>query len=747
LNEYLNNLNKSQLKSVVDSNGPSIVIAGAGAGKTRVLTYKIVHLISKGVNPFNILGLTFTNKAAREMKNRIEKIVGSDAKNIWMGTFHSIFAKILRYESELIGYSSNFSIYDTDDSKSLLRRIIKNLNLDIDIYKVNQVQSRISSLKNNLITVNAYNNNFDLKKQDLISKREKIGLIYETYNKECFKADAMDFDDLLLKTNELLHNYPKILHKYQMKFQHILVDEYQDTNHAQYLIIKSLASLNENLFVVGDDAQSIYSFRGANIDNILNFQKDYPDASIFKLEQNYRSTKNIVNAANSIIKNNKNQYFKNVWTDNESGEKIFIKENFNDNEEAINVANSINSIKVQEFSPNLDFAILYRTNAQSRSIEEALNKLNLKYKIFGGLSFYSRKEIKDLMAYFKIVVNQNDEEALRRIINYPKRGIGLTTLNKLSIHANKNQKTIWNIIENIEHEKINLNSNTLNKLINFSDQIKSFKLLSQTKDALETAIIISKESGVLNELKKDMTPEGINRYENIQELINGIRNFVEENKDDLNDNSKVNINSYIEEIALITDVDNFDDEENDFISLMTIHQSKGLEFENIFIVGLEENLFPSQMSMASTSDLEEERRLFYVALTRAKKRISISYALNRFRFGNIIYSEPSRFLKELDEQFIEYKIRSVSNNNFNSVVKLKKKFEKNKLKKIVLEKINYNFRGQQFEIGMKIKHPKFGIGVIYNLDGQGVNKKISVKFREFGEKTLLEQYSNLEIIN
>ncbi len=747
MNEYLNNLNKSQLKSVVDSNGPSIVIAGAGAGKTRVLTYKIVHLISKGVNPFNILGLTFTNKAAREMKNRIEKIVGSDAKNIWMGTFHSIFAKILRYESELIGYSSNFSIYDTDDSKSLLRRIIKNLNLDIDIYKVNQVQSRISSLKNNLITVNAYNNNFDLKKQDLISKREKIGLIYETYNKECFKADAMDFDDLLLKTNELLHNYPKILHKYQMKFQHILVDEYQDTNHAQYLIIKSLASLNENLFVVGDDAQSIYSFRGANIDNILNFQKDYPDASIFKLEQNYRSTKNIVNAANSIIKNNKNQYFKNVWTDNESGEKIFIKENFNDNEEAINVANSINSIKVQEFSPNLDFAILYRTNAQSRSIEEALNKLNLKYKIFGGLSFYSRKEIKDLMAYFKIVVNQNDEEALRRIINYPKRGIGLTTLNKLSIHANKNQKTIWNIIENIEHEKINLNSNTLNKLINFSDQIKSFKLLSQTKDALETAIIISKESGVLNELKKDMTPEGINRYENIQELINGIRNFVEENKDDLNDNSKVNINSYIEEIALITDVDNFDDEENDFISLMTIHQSKGLEFENIFIVGLEENLFPSQMSMASTSDLEEERRLFYVALTRAKKRISISYALNRFRFGNIIYSEPSRFLKELDEQFIEYKIRSVSNNNFNSVVKLKKKFEKNKLKKIVLEKINYNFRGQQFEIGMKIKHPKFGIGVIYNLDGQGVNKKISVKFREFGEKTLLEQYSNLEIIN
>ena len=747
MNEYLNNLNKSQLKSVVDSNGPSIVIAGAGAGKTRVLTYKIVHLISKGVNPFNILGLTFTNKAAREMKNRIEKIVGSDAKNIWMGTFHSIFAKILRYESELIGYSSNFSIYDTDDSKSLLRRIIKNLNLDIDIYKVNQVQSRISSLKNNLITVNAYNNNFDLKKQDLISKREKIGLIYETYNKECFKADAMDFDDLLLKTNELLHNYPKILHKYQMKFQHILVDEYQDTNHAQYLIIKSLASLNENLFVVGDDAQSIYSFRGANIDNILNFQKDYPDASIFKLEQNYRSTKNIVNAANSIIKNNKNQYFKNVWTDNESGEKIFIKENFNDNEEAINVANSINSIKVQEFSPNLDFAILYRTNAQSRSIEEALNKLNLKYKIFGGLSFYSRKEIKDLMAYFKIVVNQNDEEALRRIINYPKRGIGLTTLNKLSIHANKNQKTIWNIIENIENEKINLNSNTLNKLINFSDQIKSFKLLSQTKDALETAIIISKESGVLNELKKDMTPEGINRYENIQELINGIRNFVEENKDDLNDNSKVNINSYIEEIALITDVDNFDDEENDFISLMTIHQSKGLEFENIFIVGLEENLFPSQMSMASTSDLEEERRLFYVALTRAKKRISISYALNRFRFGNIIYSEPSRFLKELDEQFIEYKIRSVSNNNFNSVVKLKKKFEKNKLKKIVLEKINYNFRGQQFEIGMKIKHPKFGIGVIYNLDGQGVNKKISVKFREFGEKTLLEQYSNLEIIN
>ncbi len=747
MNEYLNNLNKSQLKSVVDSNGPSIVIAGAGAGKTRVLTYKIVHLISKGVNPFNILGLTFTNKAAREMKNRIEKIVGPNAKNIWMGTFHSIFAKILRYESELMGYSSNFSIYDTDDSKSLLRRIIKNLNLDIDLYKVNQVQSRISSLKNNLITVNAYNNNFDLKKQDLISKREKIGLIYETYNKECFKADAMDFDDLLLKTNELLHNYPKILHKYQMKFQHILVDEYQDTNHAQYLIIKSLASLNENLFVVGDDAQSIYSFRGANIDNILNFQKDYPDASIFKLEQNYRSTKNIVNAANSIIKNNKNQYFKNVWTDNESGEKIFVKENFNDNEEAFNVANSINSIKVQEFSPNLDFAILYRTNAQSRSIEEALNKLNLKYKIFGGLSFYSRKEIKDLMAYFKIVVNQNDEEALRRIINYPKRGIGLTTLNKLSIQANKSQKTIWNIIENIEHEKINLNSSTLNKLINFSDQIKSFKLISQTKDALETAIIISKESGVLNELKKDMTPEGINRYENIQELINGIRNFVIENKEDLNDNSKVDINSYIEEIALITDLDDFDDEENDFISLMTIHQSKGLEFENIFIVGLEENLFPSQMSMASTLDLEEERRLFYVALTRAKKRISISYALNRFRFGNMIHSEPSRFLKELDEQFIEYNSRSVSNNNFNSVIKLKKKFEKNKLKKIVLEKINYNFQGQQFEIGMKVKHPKFGIGVIFNLDGQGINKKISVKFKEFGEKTLLEQYSKLEIIN
>ena len=773
MSNYLSHLNPSQLKAVEQTTGPVMVIAGAGSGKTRVLTYRIVHLLKQGVDPFNILSLTFTNKAAKEMKERIEKIVGLEAKNIWMGTFHSVFAKILRYEADKLGYPSNFTIYDSDDSKALLRRIIKEMNLDTDIYKVNIVQSRISSFKNNLITVKAYNNNAELKTQDDSAHRPQMGALYEKYVKECFKSGAMDFDDLLLKTNELLFRHPDVLHKYQHRFHYVLVDEYQDTNHSQYLIVKALASLNENICVVGDDAQSIYSFRGANIRNILNFKKDYSDAKVIKLEQNYRSTQNIVNAANSVISNNKDQLDKKVWTSNDLGEKIKVNRAMTDSDEAAIVASNIQETKQCEQAFNENFAILYRTNAQSRSMEEALRKRGIPYRIYGGLSFYQRKEIKDMMAYFRMASNSRDEEALRRIINYPKRGIGNSSIDRMTLAASEQEKTLWGIVENIKFENTGLNAGSTTKVDNFAVLIKSFQAMVKEKDAFEVATYIAKQSGILREMQVDKTPEGISRYENLQELLNGIKDFVTQENEKPEEERNTSLAYYLEDIALLTDADKDDEDNGDHVSLMTIHQSKGLEYPYVYVVGLEENLFPSQMSMSSRSDLEEERRLFYVALTRAEKRATLSFALTRYRWGNSIDCEPSRFIEEINDKYLDTNFinvkpvrRSAGNmgggtnyktkvpSRFNKSVKKKEApkqentptFVPRNLKKINPNIQSRNYTEQTYSTGMKVEHDRFGIGVICKLDGNGANKKISVNFTEVGEKTLLAKFAKLNIL-
>ena len=773
MSNYLDHLNLSQRKAVEQVTGPLMVIAGAGSGKTRVLTYRIVHLLKNGVDPFHILSLTFTNKAAKEMKDRVEKIVGPEAKNIWMGTFHSVFAKILRYEADRISYPSNFTIYDTDDSKALLRRIIKTMNLDKDIYKVNVIQSRISSFKNNLITVKAYENNSELKTQDDAAHRPQMGLIYDTYVKECFKSGAMDFDDLLLKTNELLFRYPDVLHKYQHRFHYVLVDEYQDTNHSQYLIVKALASLKENICVVGDDAQSIYSFRGANIRNILNFKSDYSDVKVIKLEQNYRSTKNIVNAANSVISKNKDQLDKEVWTSNDIGEKIKVNRAMTDSDEAVTVVSNILETKHLDQAPNSKFAILYRTNAQSRSMEEALRKRALPYRIYGGLSFYQRKEIKDMMAYFRIASNPIDEEALRRIINYPKRAIGTSTIDRMTLAANELQKTLWAVIEGINFENIGLNAGSTRKVDNFAVLVKSFQAIVKEKDAFEVATYIAKQSGILRELQLDKTPEGISRYENLQELLNGIKEFVNQQNQKSEEDRNTSLAYYLEDIALLTDADQELDDHGDHVSLMTIHQSKGLEFPYVYIVGLEENLFPSQMSMTSRADLEEERRLFYVALTRAEKRATLSFALTRYRWGNIIECEPSRFIEEIDDHYLDANFINVkpvrkqvenhrSNQNyktkvpsrFNRIVEKKDRRKQSSSATFIpqnYKKINQNEPLKNgiehaYSNGMKVKHNRFGLGVIFKLEGKGANKKISVNFTDVGEKTLLVKFAKLIIL-
>ena len=773
MSDYLAHLNPSQRKAVEQTQGPLMVIAGAGSGKTRVLTYRIAHLLKKGIDSFNILSLTFTNKAAKEMKERIEKIIGPEAKNIWMGTFHSVFARILRFEADKIGYPSNFTIYDSDDSKALLRRVIKEMSLDTDIYKVNIVASRISSFKNNLITVKAYNNNAELKTQDDAAHRPQMGVLYEKYVKECFKSGAMDFDDLLLKTNELIFRFPEVLLKYQTRFKYILVDEYQDTNHSQYLIVKALASKFENLCVVGDDAQSIYAFRGANIRNILNFKKDYKDAKIIKLEQNYRSTQNIVKAANSIISKNTEQLDKKVWTSNDVGDKIKVNRAMSDSDEAASVASNIQETKNRHQALNESFAILYRTNAQSRSMEEALRKRSIPYRIYGGLSFYQRKEIKDLMAYFRMATNQKDEEALRRIINYPKRGIGNSSIDRITLRAKEEQKSLWEVVANIKNETTGINAGSETKVDNFSVLIKGFQALALEKDAYEVASYIAKQSGLSREMQADKTPEGISKYENLQELLNGLKDFVDQENNKPEEERNTSLSYYLEDIALLTDNDKEDDDQGDHVSLMTIHQSKGLEYPYVYIVGLEENLFPSQMSMSSRADLEEERRLFYVALTRAEKRATLSYALSRYRWGNLIDCEPSRFLDEIDEAYLDLSFvnvkptrrtgdtRSAGTNyktnvpsRFNKSAQNKEKekpsikpvFVPKNLKKLDPNLQARNYTEQQYTTGMKVEHDRFGLGIICKLEGNGANKKISINFTDVGEKTLLAKFAKLNIL-
>ncbi len=614
---FIDDLNDAQKAPVLHKDGPLMVIAGAGSGKTRVLTYRIAHLMEQGVDAFNILALTFTNKAAREMKKRIADIVGSsEAKNLWMGTFHSVFAKLLRFDGDKLGFPSNFTIYDTQDSQRLIASIIKEMGLDKDIYKYKQIQNRISSYKNSLITVKAYFNNPELVEADAMAKRPRTGEIYQAYVERCFKAGAMDFDDLLLRTNELLNRFPEVLMKYQERFKYILVDEYQDTNHSQYLIVKALADRYQNICVVGDDAQSIYSFRGANITNILNFQKDYDDVGMYRLEQNYRSTKNIVNAANSIIAKNKNQLEKVVWTANDEGASIKIHRSITDAEEGRFVAGSIWENRMQNQLSNGHFAVLYRTNSQSRAIEDALRKRDIPYRIYGGLSFYQRKEIKDVLSYLRLVINPKDEEALKRIINFPARGIGQTTIDKLVVAANHYNRSIFEVIENLDRIDLKINSGTKRKLEDFVTMIKSFQIMNEGADAFTLAEHVAKKTGILLEFKKDGTPEGIARMENIEELLNGIKDFVEGQKE-LAD-ATGNISEFLEDVALATDLDK-DTGDDDRVALMTIHLAKGLEFPYVYIVGMEEDLFPSAMSMNTRSELEEERRLFLCSLDQGRK--------------------------------------------------------------------------------------------------------------------------------
>ena len=752
MQDYLSQLNDSQKLPTVHKDGPVMVIAGAGSGKTRVLTYRIAYLMEMGVDPFSILALTFTNKAAKEMKERIGLIVGeSQAKTLWMGTFHSIFARILRSEADYLGYSSSFSIYDTQDSERLISSIIKELKLDKDLYKYRNIKNRISSLKNNLVTVKAYYNNPELIQQDKESRRPLFGKIYQTYVNRCFKASAMDFDDLLLKTNELLNRFPEVLNKYQQRFKYIHVDEYQDTNHSQYLIVKALADKFENICVVGDDAQSIYGFRGANIENILSFQKDYPNSSVYRLEQNYRSTQNIVNAANSVINNNLNKLDKKVWTENEIGDKIEINQTITDSEEGRFVASSIFEAKYNQQLRNDEFAVLYRTNAQSRSIEDALRRKNIPFQIYGGLSFYQRKEIKDVLAYLRLIVNPSDEESLKRIINYPPRGIGQTTLEKIQIFSNENNLTIFDVIEDINNFNIGINNGTKQKLFDFLCMIKSFQIDNENLNALEILNEVLKRVGVINLLKNEGTPESISRIENIEELINAVQDFIDGQKEIVD--SKSSLSEFLEDVALISDLDKDIEKSEPKVSLMTIHLAKGLEFTNVYIVGLEEDLFPSALSSTTRSDLEEERRLFYVALTRAKKKIILSHSKTRYRWGKLNDCEPSRFISEIDPQFIN--LNNIINTKINfkkssdSKIRFKKPERKIHLKKIMKTNYSSSIVTDYIDIntGDSIIHNRFGKGTVVTTEGAGGDKKAEVKFETSGLKKILLKFAKYQKVD
>ena len=770
---YLEELNDAQRSAVLHKDGPSMVIAGAGSGKTRVLTYRIAHLIHGGVDPFNILALTFTNKAAREMKTRISKIVGdNEAKNLWMGTFHSVFAKLLRFEGHHLGFPSNFTIYDTQDSQRLISSIIKEMGLDKDIYKHKQIQQRISAFKNSLITVKAYYNNPELQEADAIARKPRMGEIYNEYVNRLFKAGAMDFDDLLLRTNELLNRFPEVLVRYQERFKYILVDEYQDTNHSQYLIVKALSDRYQNICVVGDDAQSIYSFRGANISNILNFQRDYDQVAVYRLEQNYRSTNTIVRAANSVISKNKDQIEKQVWTDNPDGDKIIVHRSATDADEGRYVASTLFEWKLNNQLKNGDFAVLYRTNSQSRAIEDALRKRDIPYRIYGGLSFYQRKEIKDVLAYLRLVINPKDEEALMRVINYPTRGIGQTTLDKLVVAAKETEMSVFELLSPANRSSLKINANTSNRLEDFATMIRSFQILAESADAFALTEHVIKKSGLVLEMKKDGTPEGIARLENMEELLNGIQDFVEGQREI--DEATGSISEFLEDVALATDLDK-EVGDDDRVALMTIHLAKGLEFPYVFIVGMEEDLFPSAMSMNTRAELEEERRLFYVALTRAEKQTVLTYTINRYRWGKLIDAEPSRFIEEIDEQYLDNQVVDFRRNFspyldtslFGEVdhsklrtVKPKagtppsigKPTEKQlqKLRKIKPTSVQPAAESAtlyaDLSVGVKVNHERFGTGVVQSIEGIGVNKKAEILFESGGIKKLLLKFAKLQII-
>lgn len=758
MRDLLSELNEEQRNAAACIEGPVMIIAGAGSGKTRTLTYRIAHLIEEGVDPFNILALTFTNKAASEMKERIVALVGKDAKNIWMGTFHSIFAKVLRFEAEKLGYISSFTIYDTDDSKSAIKQIIKSLNLDPKAYNVGYVLGRISMAKSNLISCEEYATNAEIQQADQAARKPMIGEIYKLYNQRLRNSMAMDFDDLLYNMNVLLRDYPDVLLKYQERFKHILVDEYQDTNFSQYLIIKKMAARYQNICVVGDDAQSIYAFRGANIQNILNFKHDYPDVRLFKLEQNYRSTQNIVNAANSIISNNRDQIKKEIWTANDVGNRIRLLNGADEREEGYIVAKAITDTKEQENADYDSFAILYRTNMQSRAIEEALRKMKIPYKIFGGLSFYRRKEIKDVLAYLRLVINNYDDEALLRVINYPARGIGQTTLDRIKVAASDNDIAIWTVIENLPSFGLGINTGTANKINDFMMMIKSASSQLNVLNAYDLAKQIIMQSGIIRFLKEDEDPDNANRIENIEELMNGIQEFCE--KEDLitpdgEEGQEVSqiktLDLFLQQVLLLTDEEN-DKEDTNKVSLMTIHAAKGLEFPYVYVVGMEENLFPSALSISSRQELEEERRLFYVAVTRAEKMLTLSYANTRYQYGNASFQELSRFVDEIEDRYIDIPLKKNLMPKVGDLPKpmfaKRKTIEKKTLKRVQHGPSAGNSPAEinAIEVGMRVIHEKFGYGTVKHIEGVNNDRKALVFFDNTGEKQLLLRFAKLSIV-
>ncbi|WP_253810375.1 ATP-dependent helicase [Hydrotalea flava] len=781
---YLNGLNEPQREAVTTIKGPLLIIAGAGSGKTKVLTTRIAHLMANGVDAFNILALTFTNKAAQEMKERVERILGNhDARNLYIGTFHSVFARILRGEAHRLGYPSNFTIYDTDDSRSVLKTVINELNLDDKHYKPNIVHNRISSAKNALVGPAEYATDYYIQQEDMRANRPAIAQVYAAYAARCFKNGAMDFDDLLFKMYELLKTHNEALYKYQNKFKYILIDEYQDTNPVQYQITKLLAAIHENICVVGDDAQSIYSFRGATIENILQFQKDYDDVKLVKLEQNYRSTDTIIKVANEVIKNNKGQIPKLLWTENATGEKIKLVRTMTDNEEGKFVADTIQEQKLRNHYDNKDFAILYRTNAQSRSFEESLRRMGIPYKIYGGLSFYQRKEVKDYIAYLRVIVNTRDEEALKRIINYPVRGIGKTTIEKAVIIANETNTTLYEVLQSAAAH--GFKGATLESIQNFVTMIRYFQTLMAGNNAYEVAVQVGKHTNLVKELFNDKTTEGLARYENVQELMNSIKEWTEMPDNEEGEMVDKSLGSYLQQITLLTDADKDTDPDADSVKLMTIHAAKGLEFKCVFVGGIEETLFPNAMSINSREELEEERRLFYVAVTRAKEKLWLSYANARYRFGSLVQNEPSRFLEEMPESLLDKSYagggaRNNAGNGFNNgnafqrmqrgmgysdTDAAEKKYGSPPSKKQPSKpaympvtppppKLTVHVPSPDFEpgdpsdmeAGQTVEHQKFGFGKIVRIEGGAHNPIATIQFEHNGEKKIMLNYAKIRIV-
>ncbi len=770
----IDDLNPVQREAVEYIDGPSLVIAGAGSGKTRVLTYKIAHLISKGIPANKIIALTFTNKASLEMKDRIDTLLGySASRNLWMGTFHSLFGRILRVEAKALGFTSNFTIYDTSDSLNLVKAIIKELNLNDEYYKPKQIFNRISSCKNNLQTPEAYKADSNAVIDDQKENRPEFAKIYKMYTIRCRQSNVMDFDDLLLYTNILFKLSPEVLNKYRSMFDYVLVDEYQDTNFAQYLIVKKLAEVHRKLFVVGDDAQSIYSFRGAKIQNILNFKNDYSDYKLFKLEQNYRSTQNIVNAANSLIKKNVKQIPKTVFSKNEEGSKIRVEKAMTDTLEGMSVARIITDMTLVDHYKYSDFAILYRTNSQSRIMEESMRKYNIPYKVFGGLSFYQRKEIKDVIAYLRLASNHNDIEAFRRIINFPTRKIGATTVDKILKFSANSGISVWDIVANPMDYNVPINGPTKSRIQAFANLIQSLSEKIDEIDAYEFTVEVVNRTGVNSELFKDKTPEGVSRYENIQELLNGVKDFCESRRNETSFNG-ISITDYLENVSLLTDQDKKDEEIVERVSLMTIHSAKGLEYTNVFIVGVEENLFPNAMTLYNPQEVEEERRLFYVAITRAKENLIICYSISRYRFGSLTTMAPSRFVEEINPEFLEWPEKGrpmIQEMGFEKEVlnftkkEPKKEFPKSYNKKempsprpmkrnlISVDQAKDSSSNTSaaeiadIKVGVKVKHHLFGVGEVVELSDSSNDVKAIINFESKGQKTLLLKYAKLEILD